>query len=152
MHKVVADPAPFPVRSKTGEKFINNISTIASGISFADKIVLTICQNGRLAHWVQIPLSNPHPDQVPPASFETDLDAPQSDLLPAPHLTTSTLLGGTAPERETAGQLVATQIGSLLLKQRPEEQRTLVVGIGFQNAQLSSDEFAELVDLGLSML
>lgn len=56
------------------------------------------------------------------------------------------------PERETAGQLLATQVASLILKRNPEERRTLAMGLGIQSKNLESDEFMELVDLCLKVL
>jgi len=62
------------------------------------------------------------------------------------------LLGGTIPERETVGQLLAAQIGSLLVTKRPQERRILTVGLGLQNATISKTEFRELVGLALKGL
>jgi hypothetical protein len=45
---------PFPARTKVASATINGINTNASSVAFADKIVLTISQNGRLAHWVRV--------------------------------------------------------------------------------------------------
>jgi proteasome assembly chaperone 3 len=69
-----------------------------------------------------------------------------------PHLTAVSLLGGTIPERETIGQLLAAQIGSLLIAKRPQETRTLVVGLGLQKATIPKEEFRELVGLALKGL
>lgn len=52
-------PAPFPVRSKHAANAIEGIQTEATAMYFADKIILTLAQEGRLAHWVMpCPLSN----------------------------------------------------------------------------------------------
>jgi proteasome assembly chaperone 3 len=43
---------PYPARIKHSSALINNIPTTATSIYFADKIMVTVTQNGRLAHWV----------------------------------------------------------------------------------------------------
>ena len=45
-------PAPFPARSKSASSNINGLDTTATSMSFADKILITVTQQGRLAHWV----------------------------------------------------------------------------------------------------
>ena len=49
-------PAPFPAPGKTSTVTIASHPTTASTLYFADKIVITVTQNGRLAHWVRIPI------------------------------------------------------------------------------------------------
>lgn len=48
----IITPAPFPARSKSAFSTIKSMETIATSMSFADKILITITQQGRLAHWV----------------------------------------------------------------------------------------------------
>lgn len=43
---------PFPAPSKQATGTVNGIATEVSCINFADKIVLTISQDGRLSQWV----------------------------------------------------------------------------------------------------
>lgn len=43
---------PFPAPTRQAAREINGIKTDVMSISFADKIMLTITQNGRLAQWV----------------------------------------------------------------------------------------------------
>jgi proteasome assembly chaperone 3 len=45
-------PAPYPARTKTASLAIKSIETTATMVNFADKILITVTQNGRLAHWV----------------------------------------------------------------------------------------------------
>jgi proteasome assembly chaperone 3 len=45
-------PAPFPAQTKTASSTINGTETTATLMSFADKILITVTQQGRLAHWV----------------------------------------------------------------------------------------------------
>jgi proteasome assembly chaperone 3 len=44
-------PAPYPARTKTASLAIKSIETTATMVNFADKILITVTQNG-LAHWV----------------------------------------------------------------------------------------------------
>jgi hypothetical protein len=46
-------PTPFPAPSKTHTTTIAGLPTTATTLYFADKILITITQNGRLAHWVR---------------------------------------------------------------------------------------------------
>jgi proteasome assembly chaperone 3 len=59
-------------------------------------------------------------------------------LLPAAHLTPTTLLGGGGQEREQIGQLIASQIANLVLTRNPEERRTVVVGLGLDGGFVRS--------------
>lgn len=43
---------PFPAPSKQAAGEINGTKTDVTCISFADKIMITVTQNGRLAQWV----------------------------------------------------------------------------------------------------
>ena len=47
---------PFPASTKTQTTTIHNTPTTATTLYFADKILITITQNGRLAHWVRFPV------------------------------------------------------------------------------------------------
>jgi proteasome assembly chaperone 3 len=85
-------------------------------------------------------------------NFIDDVEGLPSDLLPMPHLTATTVLGGTVPERDMVAQLLATQIGSAITTRDPQEGRMLVVGTGLQRAELGRDEFMGLVDLALGVL
>jgi proteasome assembly chaperone 3 len=49
-------PAPFPAQTKTASSTINGTETTATLMSFADKILITVTQQGRLAHWVSCSL------------------------------------------------------------------------------------------------
>lgn len=44
--------APFPVRSRNAAAVVDGVRTEISCLMFADKILVTIAQEGRLAHWV----------------------------------------------------------------------------------------------------
>lgn len=47
---------PFPAKTKQATGTINGVPTEATSISFSDRIVVTISQEGRLSQWV----SNSH--------------------------------------------------------------------------------------------
>jgi proteasome assembly chaperone 3 len=49
-------PYPAPTRQVAGE--VNGVKTDVTSMSFADKIMITITQHGRLAQWVRIPAVN----------------------------------------------------------------------------------------------
>lgn len=76
-------------------------------------------------------------------------DEPDSQLLPMPHLTASTILGATGSERDTAGHLLGTQVASAIVAQHPEEKRLLVVGTGLKKAELDRSSFLEILELVL---
>ena len=46
-------PTPYPARTKTSATSIKGLQTVATAVNFADKILITVTQNGRLAHWVR---------------------------------------------------------------------------------------------------
>ena len=98
------------------------------------------------------------PHQTPAISYDDEEPEPGSDLLPLPHLTATTILGAGAPERDTFGQLLATQIGSAIAARQPEEKRLLVLGMGLKKGFVGlagEDEmntFRELVGLCVGVL
>lgn len=63
------------------------------------------------------------------------------------HLTATTVLGGTIPERETTGQLIATQVASIVASKTRQTGRLLVFGLGLEKATLDSVEYKDLIDL-----
>jgi len=46
---------PFPATTKQAAGKVNGVQTEVVYIEFADKILVTISQRGRLAHWVRAP-------------------------------------------------------------------------------------------------
>ena len=44
--------APYPARTKQAAGAVNGVWTEVMSISFADKLMVTIIQEGRLAQWV----------------------------------------------------------------------------------------------------
>ena len=68
-------------------------------------------------------------------------------LLPMAHLTPKTLLGGSNQERETVGQLYATQIASIIANKNPHEKRTVLIGLGLSKSEASREAFYDTIDL-----
>ena len=149
-----AVPAPFPAPTRTASASIGATITTITRISFADKILLTVTQAGRLNHWVHVPLSNAAPSEssMLNASNEMSDDHPDATLLPYSHLTATTVLGGTKPEFEVLGQTLATTVASAILMQTAEEQRMLVLGIGLETANMGKDDFEAMLGLCLDVL
>ena len=79
---------------------------------------------------------------------DTDLNG----LLPMPHLTPKTLLGGSTNERETIGQLYATHIASAIATKDPQENRTVLVGLGLSHSKADREVFFDLLELAMKCL
>ncbi|KAI0397322.1 hypothetical protein F5Y17DRAFT_455236 [Xylariaceae sp. FL0594] len=131
---------PFPAASKQATGNVDGVLTEASSLFFADRILLTLCQEGRLSQWIQVPLSAPSPAAV-------DMALPNASLLPMAHLTPKTLLGGGGEERETLAQLYAAQIASYIVRRDSAERRTLVVGFGLQKLRPEREAFFDVLEL-----
>lgn len=43
---------PFPATSKNASGQVDGVSTEATALFFSDKILVTLCQEGRLSQWV----------------------------------------------------------------------------------------------------
>ncbi|TGO37247.1 hypothetical protein BHYA_0102g00330 [Botrytis hyacinthi] len=142
-------PSPFPARSKTASAKVNGIDTNVTCMYFADKILVTITQGGRLGQWIQIPLTS-----ASPTSYDTSIPLPSASndtgdrdgngggnmILPLEHLTPRTLLGAGGEKRERIGHLYASQIGSMILGRDPEERRTVLVGLGLELGEKEARE------------
>lgn len=68
-------------------------------------------------------------------------------LLPLPHLTPVTLLGGTDEKREATGQLLTVQIASLISARNKDESRMVTVGLGLGVKELDQQAFMEILEL-----
>ncbi|KAF2432150.1 hypothetical protein EJ08DRAFT_136069 [Tothia fuscella] len=157
MAPVQTTPAPFPIRTKSTVVDINFVKTTITSHAFSDKILLTITQNGRLAHWIHVPLHNPLPEasSLDPSSHDLDPDLPPSTLLPQSHFTATTILGGTNAALDTLGQTLATQLASAIAGRNPDEGRMLVLGLGLDKDVpdgMDGEEFGELVGACLDVL
>ncbi|KAF8534620.1 proteasome assembly chaperone 3 [Trichophaea hybrida] len=131
----------YPATTKRAAGFVKDVPTVAMIVGFADKILITITQDGRLAQWFHVPLDSAN--RVIAAAPETNDDS----LLPLTHLTPTTLLGGTVPEREAASQLLAVQIASIITTRNKDEGRMIVCGLGLKSAELDQSSYLELVEL-----
>lgn len=89
-----------------------------------------------------VPLDGYHPGLLEAKSPDDE-----DGLLPLSHLTPTTLLGGTVPEREALGQTVAVQLASVLAMKRKEEGRMLVVGLGLKQKELDGEGFVKMIEL-----
>ncbi|KAK1833329.1 hypothetical protein QBC39DRAFT_346531 [Podospora conica] len=132
---------PFPAPSKREVGLVDGIETEITKTSFSDKILITLSQGGRLAQWIQVPLS-----ESSAANMEMPIPALSSDL-PSVHLTPRTLIGGGNEDRETLGQLFASQIGSFITLQNPQEERTLLLGLGLEKATSTREGFFDVIEL-----
>ena len=98
---------------------------------------------------IQVPLENSNTSLTePPLLSSTDDD----EVLPMPHLNPKTLLGISNSERETMSQLYATQIASAIATKDPQENRTLLLGLGLSKAEASRTVFYDTIDLVLKIL
>ncbi|TVY64182.1 hypothetical protein LSUE1_G007495 [Lachnellula suecica] len=133
---------PFPAAIKQAAGLVKGMQTDLTSMYFADKILITISQGGRLAQWIQVPLSS-----ASPTSFDTALSNGESDMLPLGHLTPKTLLGAGGDQRETIGHLYASQIASAIATRNPEESRTVMVGFGLEKVDTDREAFFDLIEL-----
>lgn len=139
----------YPAITKQAAGTIDSVQTDVTSTSFSDKIMITITQGGRLAQWIHVPLDSPNPnfaDQYMPSGNDGDA------LLPMAHLSPKTLLGGSTSERETVGQLYATQIASAIITRNPDEKRTVLVGLGLSKFEARREVFYDTVDLVMRCL
>ncbi|KAI0457089.1 hypothetical protein F5B21DRAFT_501788 [Xylaria acuta] len=141
MEPVQTIDEPFPAASNCATGQVDGVSTEATALFFADRILVTLCQEGRLSQWViQVPLSAPSPAAV-------DMALANESLLPMSHLTPKTLLGGGGEERESLAQLYAVQIASYVARRDADERRTLVVGLGLQRLRSDREAFFDVLEL-----
>ncbi|KAJ3542554.1 hypothetical protein NM208_g4039 [Fusarium decemcellulare] len=138
---------PFPSRSREASGLVNGVATEVTSTSFADKILITISQEGRLSQWIQVPLTGSSAGVV-----EMTLPSMNQGLLPSTHLTPTTILGGGGEERETLGQLYAAQIASQISLRSPDDRRTLVLGLGLAKSDLEREAFFDLLELAQKVL
>ncbi|PNP44297.1 hypothetical protein TGAMA5MH_03903 [Trichoderma gamsii] len=138
---------PFPARSRSASGLVNGVATEVTLLEFSDKIMITVSQEGRLAQWIQVPMMGTSAGIVDMA-----LPSGKHGLLPSTHLAPKTLLGGGGDNRETLGQLYASQIASHISLRSPEERRTLVFGFGLAKAEKEQEAFFDLFELALKVL
>ncbi|RYC63766.1 hypothetical protein CHU98_g2453 [Xylaria longipes] len=128
MEPVQTIDEPFPAASNRATGQVDGVSTEATALFFADRIL------------IQVPLSAPSPAAV-------DMALANESLLPMSHLTPKTLLGGGGEERESLAQLYAVQIASYVARRDADERRTLVVGLGLQKLRSDREAFFDVLEL-----
>lgn len=144
-------PVAFPAPTRTTSGLVKEVPTDVSCTSFSDKILLTVSQAGKLAHWVHVPLATTSTDPMNPGMFHNHDES--NELLPMTHLTATTVLGGTKRDDEIVGQTLATTVGSAILMKKPQEERMLVLGLGLNEASgMGRTEFDAVVGLVLQCL
>ncbi|ODA79816.1 hypothetical protein RJ55_05412 [Drechmeria coniospora] len=144
-HDVREDEFPVPSRHASG--LVNGITTDVTSLSFSDKILVTISQEGRLSQWFQVPLTGSSGGIV-----DMTLPSLNHGLLPSTHLTPRTLVGGGGDDRETFGQLYAAQIASRLSLKSPDDRRILVLGLGLAKFETEREAFFDLFELAQKVL
>lgn len=96
-----------------------------------------------------MPLNSSNPnfaDQQLPSNTD------ENSLLPMPHFTPKTLLGSSTSERETVGQLYATQIASAITMKNPLENRTILIGLGLSKFEANRQAFFDTIELVMASL
>lgn len=99
---------------------------------------------------VSVPLLSDNPTHGDPL-FATNQSAEDS-LLPTARFQARTLLGAGTSDREMVGQLYACQLANMITTKNPEEQRTLLLGLGLTKADTDRDVFLEIMNLALQVL
>lgn len=109
---------------------------------------LLACIHSSLTYELQIhvPLQAVDPNQ---SDRRLVVDDEGSQLLPMTGLTATTVLGLSGSNRDTLGQLFATQIASAIVAQKPEEERLLVLGLGLSKPELESEDFLAILEKAL---
>lgn len=98
---------------------------------------------------VHVPLENANPS----LTDEPILSGPDENaLLPIPQLTARSVLGAADPERETMGQLYATQIASAIMTKNSGEKRLVVVGLGLAKIESDRQAFFGIIELVLKCI
>ncbi|KAI8943507.1 hypothetical protein NX059_001508 [Plenodomus lindquistii] len=146
--------AAYPARTRTASATIQGMDTTVTSVDFADKLLVTVTQNGRLAHWVHVPLDISATDghMTVNAYVDHDDEQPNSDLLPMHHLTATTILGGTMAHLDVLGQTLATQVASAIKTRDERETRMVVLGMGLDKTMTARDNFTELMGLVLEVV
>ncbi|EFE38367.1 hypothetical protein TRV_07025 [Trichophyton verrucosum HKI 0517] len=160
---------PHPASTKQAAGVVGGQPTNVMVVSFQDRILVTITQNGRLAQWVRNTLMNdkaifllvltvvaqlhvPIESPDPAADFQTLTSNQEDALLPRPEFNATPLLGGRSGDWEVVGQLYACQIATAIAAKSPEEKRLLVVGLGLETPDIDRDIYLGIVDLVLQCL
>ena len=151
--KLDVRPHPYPAPAKSASDQVHGDHINVTRLSFSDKILISITgREGKLAHWVHVPLTGVGAMDPALASPAVSGDS-DSSLLPRVDLTATTVLGGTDRPAEVLVQTLATTVASAILHKRPTETRLLVLGSGITDIeQLGRDGLEQIIALVLSCL
>ncbi|KAL1960050.1 hypothetical protein VTO42DRAFT_222 [Malbranchea cinnamomea] len=138
----------FPAATKQAAGVVGGVQTDVMSVWFADKILFTITQKGRLGQWLHVPLENSNPGM----DEFTFAEVGDDNLLPPARLTATSILGGRTAEWEPIGHLYACQIASAIVTKTPTENRLLVVGLGLEQPTTDREIFYGIVDLVLQCI
>lgn len=100
---------------------------------------------------MSVPLLADNPTIADP-HFNLSQASNEESLLPPSRFQTRTLLGAGGSDRETQGQLYASQVASLITTKNPEETRVLMLGLGLSKVDLGRETFLEVLDLVTKVL
>lgn len=101
---------------------------------------------------VHCPLSSSNPTTADTHLLST---SGEDALLPLNRFTPRSLLGAGNAEREMMGHLYASQIANAITTKNPNENRTLVLGLGLGKdaaVEMDRDVFSMVIDLVLQCL
>lgn len=94
-----------------------------------------------------MPLLADNPTAIDPYFNLSNTGEDADALLPTARFQPRVLLGAGGGDRETQGQLYASQIASLITTKTPDESRTLMLGLGLAKVDLDRDTFLQVLDL-----
>ncbi|RKF64917.1 hypothetical protein OnM2_015058 [Erysiphe neolycopersici] len=141
---------PFPAVSKQAKGIIGNIETEVTLTYFADQIMIIISQSGRLAQWIEVPISPSIALPLTELGGQHNVlpsENGENLLLPANHLTPKTLLGGGGEQRENLGHLLASHVATSITTRNPDESRTVLIGLGLEKVLLQREDFFDMMEL-----
>ncbi|KAL1901701.1 hypothetical protein Cpir12675_000392 [Ceratocystis pirilliformis] len=133
---------PYPIQAHAAVATVNGMPTEATSRVFTDKVMITLSQEGRLAQWIHVPI------RATPASMAgLTANHPRHDMLPASHITPTTLFGGGGSYREATGHLLASQIANYISLKSPTDERTLVLGLGLKQLEATPTGLLDVLEL-----
>ncbi|KAI9799448.1 MAG: hypothetical protein M1825_004548 [Sarcosagium campestre] len=164
-----AKPCRFPALTKQAHGTICGVSTEATSFYFSDKILMTVCQGGKLSQWIHVPTDTADPatstehrllptvGDDPGLDFEDGENSNEIDgLLPLPYLTPKTILGGSTSERSTVGRLLAAHAATMMIARDADETRLVVLGLGLEmgtpEGGIEREGFFDLLELMLRVV
>ncbi|ANB14375.1 hypothetical protein AWJ20_1963 [Sugiyamaella lignohabitans] len=124
------DKIEFPAASKTKSIELQDGHIIdVVTVGFEDKISVMVNYDGRIGKIYYVPLLASSTSHLANYENRDDDGNPENDLLPLSHLTPMPLVGGSS-DHDVQGRLYASMIASIVSRQSPDENRTVLVGLG----------------------